>query len=465
MPGERPAGVRRREVRRAARPVERVRSNGLNQGSFARSSRGRLAARGHGPVAIAVLLLVAALALMAGSVGAPAAPVAAQSTSEVSWDRFDVTVVVQDDGRFAVTERQVIQFGDGPFQTAFAELPLDRAESIEDVRISEERGGETVAYERTASSRLSRNQAERYAVSVDGGNVLVEWTYPPTSDDSRSFVLEYTVTGGLRSYPEEDPPNQQVWWVAVSDEVTAVGPIRESSLTVVLPDVVPLDQVVIGPGESVTPADFTEDGQTFTWTARDLGPGDSFEGRIQVPPVVAGLDPPAWQAADDGRRASEADREARGAVLNLGFLALGLFLSVGGGLGLFGWWYVRGRDPHSGLVADYLPEPPSSLSPGAAGTLLDEEADEEDIVATVVDLGHRGVISITEEAPKGSVFGASRDFRLTLRTPDAPMRPFERTLVATLFGDGAAASAVTEMSNAKASFDATKPEIRAELYA
>jgi len=422
--------------------------------------------RGHASKGAGVVVgLVATLVMLGGGFLGPAGSVDAQSIGEVSWDRLDVTIDVEDDGQFAVTERQVIQFVDGPFRTAFAELPLDRAESIENVRVSEDRDGETIAYEQVNSSRLSRDRAEEFAVSVTNGNVLVEWTYPPTSDDTRSFVLEYDVTGSLRSYPGEDPANQQVWWVAVSEEVTAVGPVREASLTVSLPEAVPLDQVVIGPGESVAPADYTEDGRTFTWTARDLGAGNSFEGRIQVPPVVAGYDPPAWQRADDERRASEAEREERGAVLNLGFIGLGLLLSVGGGLGIFGWWYVRGRDPHSGLVADYLPEPPSSLSPGAAGTLLDEEADEEDIVATVVDLGHRGVISITEEAPKGSVFGASRDFLLTLRTPDAEMRPLERTLVATLFGAGAAAGAVTEMSEAKAAFDATKPAIRADLYA
>ncbi len=39
---------------------------------------------------------------------------------------------------------------------------------------------------------------------------------------------------------------------------------------------------------------------------------------------------------------------------------------------LYIWWYRRGRDKPVGLVADYLPEPPSDLPPGMVGTMLDE---------------------------------------------------------------------------------------------
>ena len=67
------------------------------------------------------------------------------------------------------------------------------------------------------------------------------------------------------------------------------------------------------------------------------------------------------------------------------------------------------------MVAEYLPEPPDDISPGLIGTLLDEQADMEDIVATLVDLAQRKIISITEEQT-GSLLTA-RDFVYPLRKP------------------------------------------------
>ena len=62
-----------------------------------------------------------------------------------------------------------------------------------------------------------------------------------------------------------------------------------------------------------------------------------------------------------------------------------------------------------GLIADYLPEPPSDLPPGIAGTLIDESADMQDILATILDLARRGAIEIEEVEEKGFLgIGATR---------------------------------------------------------
>ena len=106
--------------------------------------------------------------------------------------------------------------------------------------------------------------------------------------------------------------------------------------------------------------------------------------------MIVNAAPPSWQAADDARR-QEQEKDERSSLYNAIFLGIGGLFAVIGGVGVYGLWYGRGRDPHTGLIADFLPKPPDDLPPGAAGTLLDETADQQDIVATLVDLGHRGV--------------------------------------------------------------------------
>ncbi len=41
--------------------------------------------------------------------------------------------------------------------------------------------------------------------------------------------LSYLVEGVVRNYPDENPPNQQIWWTAVSSELTRTAPVREST--------------------------------------------------------------------------------------------------------------------------------------------------------------------------------------------------------------------------------------------
>ena len=78
---------------------------------------------------------------------------------------------------------------------------------------------------------------------------------------------------------------------------------------------------------------------------------------------------------------------------------------------LYLWWYRRGRDAPVGLIADYLPEPPSDLPAGMVGTLVDERADLQDVIATLLDLAKRGLLEIEEEQKSGFLgIGSSSDF-------------------------------------------------------
>ena len=105
------------------------------------------------------------------------------------------------------------------------------------------------------------------------------------------------------------------------------------------------------------------------------------------------------------RKCSSAPAGARFLRFLLG--ALGLLFLLGGPAALYLLWYRLGRDKPVDMVADYLPEPPDDLAPGIAGTLLDEQADMRDIIATLVDLAQRKIISITEETDRQISHGQS----------------------------------------------------------
>src|SRR5207253_6988944 len=64
-------------------------------------------------------------------------------------------------------------------------------------------------------------------------------------------------------------------------------------------------------------------------------------------------------------------------------------------VGMFYLWWTRGRDPRLRPIAAQY-EPPDQMTPGEAGTLVDESVDMRDITASLVDLAVRGYITIYE---------------------------------------------------------------------
>jgi len=121
-----------------------------------------------------------------------------------------------------------------------------------------------------------------------------------------------------------------------------------------------------------------------------IQPGKQVEVVAEWPHGYVAGQPQPWQRALDAKAAQTTkDQQFRaswGPVFTLGFASLGILVAVGGLLLLYLWWYRRGRDAPVGLVADYLPEPPSDLPAGVAGTLVDESADVQDILASILDL-------------------------------------------------------------------------------
>jgi hypothetical protein len=181
-----------------------------------------------------------------------------------------------------------------------------------------------------------------------------------------------------------------------------------------------------------------ENGQAVIYDlTRRLDAGEEFEVRVEFTPGIVDGTTPAWQARADAiaaeREAELTYRQKWGPIAALGFGLLGLLLAGGGCAALYALWYRFGRDRPVELVADYLPEPPDTLSPGMAGTLLDETVDMEDVLATLVDLARRKAISITEDKEEG-FFRSSTDFVYRRERTDVELMPYEEKLIKSVFG-------------------------------
>jgi uncharacterized protein (TIGR04222 family) len=145
-----------------------------------------------------------------------------------------------------------------------------------------------------------------------------------------------------------------------------------------------------------------------------------------------------------------------GPQLTLFFLGLALLIAIGGGLAVLTVWWTRGRDPEIGPVPDFIVTPPAELSPAVVGALVDEHVDQRDIVATLVDLGRRGILQIDPET--------HGDFRVTLLQDYPDGSPFERALLETFFGSDLRANREVALSAAKAAFHEAASRLRRILY-
>jgi hypothetical protein len=408
-----------------------------------------------------VALLFAAAAATWLSAGAQRAAAA----SEVTWTRFDVTVDVREDGSIHVTERQEIRFESRGFTVGFATIPLERVDDIRNITLSEERDGQAVDYEFVSWSRFDDDPGT-YSYDRSSSQVELTWGFPSTRNASRTFLIEYDLIGAIRvSEDENGAAYNQIWMTAIAGDVTEIGDVLDSTVTIRLPRAVDPARALLGEDAEERPEEHTADGQTWVWTRENLETGDEFVVRLEVPAVVS-AGAPGWQSEDDEQRLAKEQQEDRRALYNVVFLAIGLLSAVVAGAGLYGLWYTKGRDPHVGLVAEFLPEPPDDLPPGAAGALVDEVAHERDIVATIVDLGRKGVIKIDEQNAESELpVRQSSDFTLTLLKPDARLTAFERQLLEALFGANMKTGASEQLGRVKSRFTSRSGAIRNAMYA
>lgn len=355
-----------------------------------------------------LLGLAAAITLLVGVL----VPAAEAQDKRLYWENYDVDITVQPDGALRVKELQELVFTSGTFTYGIRHIPTEFLARISNVQVSEADG--------TVYQQSDSGEPYTFSTSEAGGEFNIRYNFPPTSDASRTMVLEYTVDGALLYYPDGD----QLVWKAVPADPNI--PIQHASVTIHLPAGATVDNYdATGPrGE----AELIDGGQGVRFeTTEPMRGGPDFAVRVQWPTGIVAGSPSSWQ--------QQMDFEDRWTpVFDVAALSLSLFLLVVGPLLLYLLWYRKGRDIPVKLPAEWIPEPPSDLPPGMVGTLIDERADTKDVIATLVDLAHRGVLAIQEEKTPGFLgIGEKRDFIYHLEDPSRPMRPYEKDLIDKLF--------------------------------
>jgi hypothetical protein len=388
--------------------------------------------------------IATAIALLLGLM--LAAEVAAQQESrQLRWDRFDVNIDIRPDGTFRVCEQQDITYTRGVFTNGNAVIPLDRVVSIQEVQVSE--SGQPY---RQADTR----QPNTYSVRRENGNLRVDWFYPPTSGRSRSFALCYTVIGGLRVYDFGD----QLWWKAVPADLPFE--VRTSTSIVRLPTDVPTGQLFPKTFSARVKATIV-DGRTVRYDAGTVPPNQGVEIGLQFPHGLVSATKPPWQVAEDAAAAEETRLRPYRDLANVGLGGLAILILAGGGIGAYALWYSRGRDLPVGKVAEHLREPPDDAPPAVVGTLIDEQADLKDVLATIPWLGSRGVLHMSEINDGGFLgLGGGRDFLFQRLQSEAPVAGYEEIILRGIFGSADEA----RLSELKGQLQARLPAIQQELY-
>ncbi|MEZ4636686.1 MAG: DUF2207 domain-containing protein [Caldilineaceae bacterium] len=249
---------------------------------------------------IALLLLICAVGMIlaTGSVLAQDAPVV--------YQRYDVDIHIQADGSFVVREIQEVLFNE-EFETAFAEIPTDMTESIGEVQVYEMLAGREVVYVNATRADNDPLLPYTFVTEREGKAIYVDWAYSPTAaGETRTFIVEYTVIGGLWIYNDGDI----LEWRAVPGDRGGV-PVESSTVTVTLPealDVADLPTTAYGPefdtryalaGVTNPLTEPTTADQVVFEAATPLPDGQAFQVQVGFPHGIVAAEPSRWQVIED----------------------------------------------------------------------------------------------------------------------------------------------------------------------
>lgn len=244
----------------------------------------------------------------------------AQDPVEFVWERYDVALDVQQDGKVRVTETQQIRYTAGqPSGRGGRRVPFHRLGGITDVRVSEI----GLAGERPLTARTSTEKNE----------LRITWFFVPGEvGELRTFKVQYVVDEVIRVYPDA----QQVWWIAIPSERRAA--INQSVVTLRLPGNISPEQLKVDsyPSRLGGIATAVQNGADFS--VQDIPPDQGFEVRAEFPAGTTAATAPAWQA--------EADREDIGKTRNIRRLVITVLVYAVGApvlavVALLIWWRTR----------------------------------------------------------------------------------------------------------------------------
>ncbi|MGH7530239.1 MAG: LemA family protein [Gemmatimonadales bacterium] len=377
------------------------------------------------PRVATVLLLCAALA---------STPNVAAAQRSYAIERLDATIRVEPDAELDVTETITVRFT-GSWNGIYRTIP---------VVYRTPRGLNWTLGVRLAGARDQYGRPLRVETSRERHYIKYQIWVPGAQDATRTVVLRYRATNGLRFFDTHD----ELYWNVTGDEWEV--PIQAASAQIELPaGSAGIRAMAFSGAYGATRqvATVEIEGRTVRLTM------PTALGYREGLTAVVGWNKGVVHAPGAGLRA-------------LRVIASNWPLAIPIPVFLLAWaiWWRRGRDPRRRPVAVQY-RPPPGLTPAEAGTLLDSAADLRDVTATLVDLAVRGYLKIEErEAPK--LFGLMSSHEYTLhRLPPpedgTPLAPHEQRVLDGIF---AGRGDRVDLSDLKDEFYRELPRIRDGIF-
>jgi uncharacterized membrane protein YgcG len=361
----------------------------------------------------------------------------ALTTRELRIEDFHSEVIVMPDSSIDVTEKIQVHFLGGPWHGLYRSIPVEYVTPqgfnyslFLNVKQITDGGGHSLKFD-TSRERHYRKLK----------------IYVPDADNSTQTIsIEYTVSDALRFFEDHD----ELYWNVTGDEWDV--PIHAASARIMLPTGT----------TNIRANPFTGAYRSRAQDADVEIVGNGVEVRTREPlRFHEGLT--VAVAFDKGFVHEPTVLDKVSLFLRSNWP---LILPVITFLVMFYVWWTRGRDPRLRPIAAQY-EPPDQLSPGEAGTLVDESADMRDVTASIVDLAVRGYIVI-EEHTKERMMGLmhDKDYNFIVhknRSEWSKLKPHEQVLLSGLFSAGTVGESVS-MSSLENHFYKNLPDIKNRIF-
>jgi len=331
-----------------------------------------------------VVTAFAVIAIVLVTVIAALAPSAeAQSALQLkSWsiDSGDIVLEVLENGDVVADETWTYDFS-GNYHWIEKEILADAGEGIADIEVRGPDG--------TALIESYSDEPGTFYAYDEGDSIWVHVSFDIT-DAKATYTFHYR-TKNLVNFGFKD---DQVVWYLLDGSIDV--PIASLRATVKLPGSVPSEELLYGveADYGLEPVVYSPSPSTLVYEAEDVYPYSYLYTRTGFP---KGVVTHHWTARE---------------VFSFILPKLGFFLPIATFLTLLLIWFRRGRDEPSQVYAKYVSDPPSDLSPGLVGALIDERVDTKEVMATVIDLARRGYLEMTEggKGSSGTTFTRAKDF-------------------------------------------------------
>lgn len=347
---------------------------------------------------------------------------------------FDAEIGMKADASLSVQEIIVYDFEDELRHGIFRTIP---------VKYRNDKGNFNLRVS-NVSAKDEYGRAYPFKTSQSGKNLEIKIGDPDkTITGKHTYVISYTVRRAIGFFPD----HEELYWNVTGSDWKV--PMERISANVTIPDETKTNGVKTecfsGPygsreacssqGKNASSARFTQDALT---------PGDGVTIVVGVPKGTitkpSTLEEWIWITGD-----------------NIIILVPPVTFAV-----FFYLWRTRGRDPQGKVTIVPQYESPDKLSPVQIATITDFDVHTADLSTIIVDLAVRGYLRIKQTKEPG-IFGIGEKIDYVfekLKEPDASLRPFEKTMMETIFID----SKIQILSTLKSQFATFTEQMRKETY-